>query len=81
MRSKTFLLGMLSGIGVTLGGTVLYAWLSAIEVVELSPQPVVVIPSEPEKGPETMDSEFPPGTQRREFNGMPFYIIPLADGR
>lgn len=81
MRSKTFLLGMLSGIGATLGGTLVYAWLSGSEVVELPLPPVVVIPSEPRSQPEMMDSDFPPGTQQREFNGMPFYIIPLADGR
>ena len=58
--------------------------------VTIPPQAAQTLPPPPGGGlaplqfapqvPAPLPGDMPPGTQRREFNGMSYYLIPIAEG-
>jgi hypothetical protein len=74
MKRKTFVSGLV--IGALLGGVLTISISTILRPIPDQPQtkvaPMRVLIEPPE------DDELPPNTQKRFFNGQPYYVVPLA---
>jgi hypothetical protein len=76
MRRKHFLLGLLCGCLLGVGATMV-AWHAGGNAAAPAARPLLMtVPARPAY--DARPPGIPPDAQRREFNGEPYYIIPLA---
>ncbi len=75
-RRLSFLLGNLTGIAV--GGLLVFVYLSNQPSL-LNTSPPLTVPSQYVVPVNYAGDEIPPSWERREFNGRPFYIVPLSE--